>query len=482
MNYPYLQCLKPAKIYNQYTHEHQLVLCGKCVACMNKRASRNKRLCELEEMGSYKYSYFITLTYKPECLPMYELVPASVENLYGVIDRNPRSETKGQFITDNTIYISKHEFYVLNKYVQSGKEPLPKNHFGYLYYRDVQLFNKLLRKRILQEYGEQIRYFVVGEYGPKSFRPHWHILYFTKSPLPAAFCERYLLPLWKNGGVDADRTKGGAANYAASYINSAFALPSVYKTLKISPAARHSIKLGYEIIQKQTLSKIAQSVSDATTRKLDTSTNLSVSGVVKRFPFDITYKSSIYPKPFRFESVKSDKSLLCYLRAYTHYSECFRDFAPTSVKQLTTLLYDYFRYGNLTNYDLALYALLDFSPKDSLVDFDEKVFFRLYRFMLYSKLFVSRLRDDPNYLDKLLSFYDKTDYTNLVSQYETQQEYFLNHPCTDEALSAFYVTTFDQKKLEIVSIYSTFLTMHQSVHEAKLSRKRFNDASGVLKS
>uniref|UniRef100_A0AAU8B429 Replication initiator protein n=1 Tax=Dulem virus 221 TaxID=3145698 RepID=A0AAU8B429_9VIRU len=479
MEYPFLQCLRPVKVWNKYLGEHHLVPCGKCVACMNKRSSRNKRLCELEELGTYKYTYFVTLTYNNESIPYYELILSPVAGLYGVIDRNKRSDTYNKFVSDTTIDITRKDLYALNKHVQSGKNPLPFNCFSYLYYRDVQLFNKLLRKRIQQKYGEQIRYFVVGEYGAQSFRAHWHIIYFTKSPLSTPFSKHYLFSLWKKGNVDSDRSKGGCIAYAASYVNSAFALPRVYHALKVSPTTKHSVKLGYEVVSKQTLPKINASVSDAYARRIDTSSTFSINGDVKRFPFDSTYKSSIYPKPFRFKLVKLNQSLLCYLRAYSHYNEVFADFSPGSVKQLTSLLYDYLRYGKLADYDLAFRALLDIGPSDVLVD-SEKVFGRLYRFMLYSKLFVSRLRYDPKYLDKLLSFYDKVEYTNLVTQYEQQSEYFLTNPCTDAALSAFYVSTFNQKKLESIQLYSKFLTMHQSVHEAKLSRKRFNDSVGVL--
>lgn len=43
-------------------------------------------------------------------------------------------------------------------------------------YRDIQLFNKKLRKK-----GYQFRFYMAGEYGPTNGRPHWHGIYFGLS-------------------------------------------------------------------------------------------------------------------------------------------------------------------------------------------------------------------------------------------------------------------------------------------------------------
>lgn len=52
-------------------------------------------------------------------------------------------------------------------------EHLPEG--GTLVKRDHQLFMKKLRK----EYGNGIRFYMCGEYGEKSFRPHYHYIFFN---------------------------------------------------------------------------------------------------------------------------------------------------------------------------------------------------------------------------------------------------------------------------------------------------------------
>ncbi len=61
----------------------------------------------------------------------------------------------------------------INDYVDSdgvihGKPTLRK--------RDVQLFLKRLRKNY--KYDNHIKYFCCGEYGGKTFRPHYHLIIF----------------------------------------------------------------------------------------------------------------------------------------------------------------------------------------------------------------------------------------------------------------------------------------------------------------
>lgn len=52
------------------------------------------------------------------------------------------------------------------------------NDMASVYKRDVQLFIKRLRKRLTNGLGLKIRYFMCGEYGDRSSRPHYHGLLF----------------------------------------------------------------------------------------------------------------------------------------------------------------------------------------------------------------------------------------------------------------------------------------------------------------
>lgn len=93
-----------------------------------------------------------------------------------------------------------------------------------LIYRDFQLFAKSLRK--LQ--NDPIGYFVTGEYGDKTKRPHWHVLIFNWAPadgmhkytseLGDRVCESKTLGrLWKHGLSEYGSVTFKSAAYCARY-------------------------------------------------------------------------------------------------------------------------------------------------------------------------------------------------------------------------------------------------------------------------
>jgi len=98
--------------------------CGNCLSCLQKkRATWSFRL--LQEMYVSESAYFLTLTYDNENVP---------RNESGIP--------------------------ILNK-------------------RDLQLFKKRLRKFNKKYTKVSVRYYSVGEYGTRSYRPHYHSIIFN---------------------------------------------------------------------------------------------------------------------------------------------------------------------------------------------------------------------------------------------------------------------------------------------------------------
>lgn len=478
MNYPYIGCLNPKSVPNKKKKGDKiLVSCGNCPACMNKKLSRYKRLCELEELSNYKYTYFVTLTYSDDYIPCYRMVQDE-NGRYLLKDLNPRSSSYGSLL-DDTFCITDSERNLLN-----SKCNIAPDTFSYLYYRDIQLFNKKLRKSIIKDYGTKIRMFAVGEYGPLHLRAHWHLIYFSENPLPSIFNTRFIGTLWKYGRTDADRSFGGSIGYAAGYLNSSYVLPRLYKSLKITPFARHSVKLGLDYIKKSTFEGLDSLLSLETSRGKSFTANYVSDGVSKPLPLDKTHKDSFFPKPPRFDVFKSDKSFLQYLRAYEFYRGIFRDVDSSSVKDLAKCVYEslYVLRIGLTDYDKELKFILQ---KDDISDpfFEddlERAQNRLYRFLLWSKLYCSRCAHDSSYLSKLFAFYDAQDYNSLLYQLQAQEEHSNDVSFTSDALDCYYATTYTFKKLTQTLAYSTFLNAEETKHKNKLKRKKFNDLARVL--
>lgn len=160
------KCLYPRTIRREIYGKFQgiTIPCGKCVECLqHKRQQWVFRL--LSELKDSQTCYFITFTYDDDHLPKDEL---------------------GYFQLDK---------------------------------RDVQLFFKRLRKKYP---SNNIRYFLCGEYGTHTFRPHYHAIIFNlpldNTPSRIKLTKK-LEQIWQKGHVDiGDTVNGAAINYCAKYI------------------------------------------------------------------------------------------------------------------------------------------------------------------------------------------------------------------------------------------------------------------------
>jgi len=90
----------------------------------------------------------------------------------------------------------------------SDHVPISANGFMTLCKRDLQLFFKRLRK--LQQ--SKIRYYAVGEYGSKRWRPHYHIIMFNLED------EKHLASAWTQGDIHTGLVSGASIGYTCKYI------------------------------------------------------------------------------------------------------------------------------------------------------------------------------------------------------------------------------------------------------------------------
>ena len=193
---PYMSCFRPLQLYTS-THEPHLVPCGKCPACLNKKRTALGLKLHLEELHA-KYCYFITLTYDNDHLPLFSLAQSDYENMLTCMPSSDR--IIWDLEDDNDLQLSLYKksaslyssISVYSKQIKLHESKinkrLPYGHgkFALLYYRDAQLWIKRLRQQIFRKYGETVRYYIIGEYGTQSLRPHWHcLLFFNSSKLAA---------------------------------------------------------------------------------------------------------------------------------------------------------------------------------------------------------------------------------------------------------------------------------------------------------
>ena len=176
------------KIVPWKIHECEIAVpCGKCEACLkNKRLEQSIRI--IHEIESHEDNCFITLTYNDDNLPM----------------------TDGQNVT-------------------RGVQDAPESFRPTLSIDDYQKWLKRFRKRI----KKPIRYFIVGEYGTKGQRPHYHAIIFGWKPDDLqehkfhgkywTYRSAFIESTWKYGfseiGIDVN---AGVAKYCAQYVTKKF--------------------------------------------------------------------------------------------------------------------------------------------------------------------------------------------------------------------------------------------------------------------
>lgn len=97
-----------------------------------------------------------------------------------------------------------------------NNENLPSD--GSLVPSDTQKFLKRLRKSFT---GQTIRYYLVGEYGDRSQRPHYHAAIFGLGAEAADMYER----IWGKGYTDAGTLTFESAQYIAGYVTKKLTVP-----------------------------------------------------------------------------------------------------------------------------------------------------------------------------------------------------------------------------------------------------------------
>lgn len=156
------------------------VPCGRCINCRLNYARKWSQRCLLEAK-TWSENWFLTLTYDDEAL-----TPVFVEDTGEII----------------------------------GATLVPS---------DVRDFLKRLRAYYEDHYDHQgIRFYMAGEYGDQTFRPHYHMIvfnlplfdlkYYSKSPLGDVYYNSDVLSrLWGKGHVVVGEVTEQSAAYTARY-------------------------------------------------------------------------------------------------------------------------------------------------------------------------------------------------------------------------------------------------------------------------
>ncbi len=252
---PIDKCQSPVRL-RSYDGTYSLYPCGKCSHCLHNRQSRWRRKLNFELSTEGVYALFITLTYSNEHLPLLEYddnkkfikFTRTKFNRHGKFYRVDETEKFRKVYPEfESCYNGSDWNYphftasrVGDKCI-SDSRPL----FAISYLPDIQDFVKRLRTNLrrsdeLQTENVDFKYFICSEYGPKTYRPHYHgILFFRSEKVRKHAYDGLVLKSWNKCASDSNQasktceyiTKNdGIASYVSKYITSPSDLPVCFSS------------------------------------------------------------------------------------------------------------------------------------------------------------------------------------------------------------------------------------------------------------
>lgn len=266
-----INCLNPRTVFHHGV-DH-VVPCGTCELCRFVRGLSMSKRIEMEMM-SHKYCMFVTLTYADVFTPK---MLYSKDGDYFYID----DEYSSNCFEDGLIYLPKFKDKTFAPFLSKF------NHNGY-YYRlsrgdfqnfikrfrrkvDYQIFNKLLKDgRVTKEEKEafKVGYAGCGEYGPTTYRPHYHIIiWFDRHEIMQEF-KRLLRACWVFGSSSFKFASGKQhSKYVAQYVNGIHRLPAPLQLKEIRPflLVSKSKPIGFNQIGKEEIQRIVDKCSPTAT-------------------------------------------------------------------------------------------------------------------------------------------------------------------------------------------------------------------------
>lgn len=198
MNYtPFTSCMNPQRIYNRNIHDFDYVPCRHCLSCQNQYA-QNWFSRVADECQQHRYSYFFTLTYDNEFLPRISVF----QDLNGIfqISADARLSSMIPSLPFNPFFDEKKGYDDFDAELPAVQNDLSDYSdiptVAVLSKQDIVLFLKRLRKNIaitfknLTNEQRTVRYFIAGEYGPSTYRPHYHgILWYDSQEVHSQILE-----------------------------------------------------------------------------------------------------------------------------------------------------------------------------------------------------------------------------------------------------------------------------------------------------
>lgn len=476
-------CLHPYRFFNHSTQSYMIQPCGHCYGCSNSRAVANDLLIQAHS-SNYRFCAFVTLTFDMNSIPLGTFF--DVNDITYLVDYyNPDCIiAEYPLISED----EKEKFYNSSQPINGKK--FPDNTLPYLDYSLARLFLASLRQRIKQKRfkvfnedgtyfykpnkfltNEKITYFLVGEYGTRSLRPHFHILFFfNDSNTLQALCEN-IPKVWSFGRTDFQLASGSASSYVASYVSNNTLLPKIYRNKQIRPRSKHSIHFGFKSMEDNK-EKIQPS-----SPLFSLSFSFLADGREKSCLFTNSFINTLYPKTLGFNS--TDSRLL--LQRYTVIKKALRIYPYASLLKCASHIYWDICQGHYPQF------LADCGYNSS--DFDIRIHGEyalqessIYRLLLISQKFINLCKlfnySYVDYLSVIIDFYHKKSYNHLKELYTTLEELSIIPSYSDVIKD--YFTDPDSVYSSTSSYYNQIYNDEVILFNNNIKHKTLNDIVKLL--
>lgn len=416
-------CEHPKKITTK-DGRSMFVSCGKCLSCIVSKQHSKSDVCSQQEKIS-KYTFFVTLTYNKDNIPCAYPVYEYTEPIQGrkqivsLFD-----EDTGEFLGSSVFPHSKLRNII--KRSDDGK-------LHYARFFDVQKFIKRVRRIINYNFksNEKISYYCVSEYGPRSFRPHFHILFYLDSAELAQAMGQIVRKAWSFGYTYTTLSNGHCTSYVASYVNSFVALPEVFKICSIKPKSSHSTCLALPIFTEE-FKKIYKNEPCRLVRSVE---HRRSDGLLSYDSPWRSYKSYLFPKCYGY----AFKSFFDRLGTYTVLQKCRKLFGKDkTITELSNIILNKALSHQLNKtVNKSLFRQVDGEYVTPTLDIIKS---RLYQSNHFLQLCIKFGIQPYKLCSNIDKFYSSLDYANLRDQYSILENASRTLPSEDfELLSKCYV-------------------------------------------
>lgn len=508
-----VSCRNPRVIQNK-KGDSISVPCGCCPECSNKKSIHYTSMCN-NACQEHKYTLFLTLKFDEVNVPRMRLYKKG--DMVYCVDVTKRLLKNGKYkvfpsygkIINSFPYDDDfEEFYKKIDITSKLVKKLPFKNIRWANIRDLQNFLKRLRFQVSLNHCSEISFFGVSEYGPRTFRPHFHVLLYFDDAELLGVLEKYIAKCWKYGSfsLEVPRVNEGVANYVTSYINSYVSMPRYFVSKQVLPRATHSLHLG-KSANKAIRDYVYQNDYYTFERvQLDTSF-----GTRDYLPTSY-FTNLLFPKCYNFSSQTFENNV--YL--FKFYQEIINKHTNLNCAELTQVVLlnpcNYIRFLTLLDLDkLPLYNNsyvvdgkfgLELCPKEELCELFHTWYNRIYTAIRVSKHVMTWCLENAlscfhfvfdkfsydefvnvcvsNFVGYVREFYKKRDLHLLSLQYQYQDQFIKEHP--DVGLDVFFpLSTLDYNTyFSNSSIIKSMVKTHDDLFSNKIKHKELNDLNNIF--